>query len=256
MSISIKTLFALFLSGLSGFWLQAQAPIHEYSVLLISREVITSDGKIDSRRWEKWDFPHPEHLSIGKGMARQEYLPVGDLYFSLIGPNDHVNAVNEELTRRFEQAKVKGDLTLVERCVHYKGRKLKYPDRVIEGPAMWGSTLWNDGPGGFRFRDYLIFMVQVRPFSEEDPFDFVLYDLSKDTYATRKTFGAWPMVWMFRREEALSDPRLKSNSALSQGLTLRSTRTPPALSFALSLLHASSAPLSPSVQAGPVTFLR
>lgn len=256
MSISIRTLFALFLSGLAGFWLQGQVPMPEYSVLLISREVITSDGKIDSRRWEKWDFPHPEHLSIGKGMARQEYLPVGDLYFSLIGPNDHVNAVHEELTRRFERAKAKGDLTLVERCVHYKRRKLKYPERVIEGPAMLGSTLWNDGPGGFRFRDYLIFMVQVRSFSEEDPFDFVLYDLSNDTYVTHKTFGGWPMVWMFRREEALSDPRLKSNSALPQGLTQRSTRTPPAMPPALSQHFASSAPLNAPVQTGPVSFVR
>jgi len=40
------------------------------------------------------------------------------------------------------------------------------------------------------------------------------------------------------------------------GLTLRSTRTPPALSSALSLVHASSAPLIASVQVGPVSFIR
>jgi hypothetical protein len=39
-------------------------------------------------------------------------------------------------------------------------------------------------------------------------------------------------------------------------LTLRSTRTPPALSSALSQLPASSAPLSASAQAGPVSFFR
>jgi hypothetical protein len=39
-------------------------------------------------------------------------------------------------------------------------------------------------------------------------------------------------------------------------LTLRSTRTPPALPSALSQLLASSAPLIVSVQAGPVSFIR
>jgi hypothetical protein len=40
------------------------------------------------------------------------------------------------------------------------------------------------------------------------------------------------------------------------GLTLRSTRTPPALSSALSLRYASSAPFIASAQAGPVSFIR
>jgi hypothetical protein len=40
------------------------------------------------------------------------------------------------------------------------------------------------------------------------------------------------------------------------GLTLSSTRTPPALPFALSQHLASSALLSASVQAGPVSILR
>jgi len=39
-------------------------------------------------------------------------------------------------------------------------------------------------------------------------------------------------------------------------LTLRSTRTPPALSSALSLRFASSASFIASVQAGPVSFIR
>jgi len=39
-------------------------------------------------------------------------------------------------------------------------------------------------------------------------------------------------------------------------LTLRSTRTPPALLPALSQLLAFSAPLNASVQAGPVSFIR
>ena len=45
-------------------------------------------------------------------------------------------------------------------------------------------------------------------------------------------------------------------SDLPVGLTLRSTRTPPALSSVPSLVPASSAPLSASVQAGPVSFIR
>jgi hypothetical protein len=40
------------------------------------------------------------------------------------------------------------------------------------------------------------------------------------------------------------------------GLTLRSTRTPPALSSVLSLRLASSASFIASVQAGPVSFIR
>ena len=40
------------------------------------------------------------------------------------------------------------------------------------------------------------------------------------------------------------------------GLTRSSTRTPPALSSALSLVLASSAPLIAPVQAAPVSFLR
>jgi len=39
-------------------------------------------------------------------------------------------------------------------------------------------------------------------------------------------------------------------------LTLRCTRTPPALPSALSQLLASSAPLSASLQAVPVSFIR
>jgi hypothetical protein len=43
---------------------------------------------------------------------------------------------------------------------------------------------------------------------------------------------------------------------LTSGLTLRSTRTPPALSSALSLRSASPASFIASVQAGPVSFIR
>jgi hypothetical protein len=45
-------------------------------------------------------------------------------------------------------------------------------------------------------------------------------------------------------------------NAFPGGLTLSSTRTPPALSSALSLHSSSSASFSASVQAGPVSFLR
>jgi hypothetical protein len=42
----------------------------------------------------------------------------------------------------------------------------------------------------------------------------------------------------------------------TEGLTLRSSRTPPALSSALSQLPAISAPLFVSVQAWPLSFIR
>jgi Na+/proline symporter len=47
-----------------------------------------------------------------------------------------------------------------------------------------------------------------------------------------------------------------NQSSHAVGLTLRSTRTPPALSSALSQLLAISAPFSASAQAGPVSFIR
>ena len=56
------------------------------------------------------------------------------------------------------------------------------------------------------------------------------------------------MVWVF-----LSSIFLR---AYQGGLTLRSTRTPPALPSALSQHPTSSAPLIASVQAGPVSFIR
>jgi hypothetical protein len=52
-------------------------------------------------------------------------------------------------------------------------------------------------------------------------------------------------------------PSYESPKALAKAaLTLRSTRTPPALPSVLSQLPASSAPFSASVQAGPVSFIR
>jgi hypothetical protein len=50
--------------------------------------------------------------------------------------------------------------------------------------------------------------------------------------------------------------KFKLINVIKNGLTLRSTRTPPALSSALSLHLASSAPLIASAQAGPVSFIR
>jgi hypothetical protein len=46
------------------------------------------------------------------------------------------------------------------------------------------------------------------------------------------------------------------NLPVTVGLTLSSTRTPPALPSALSQLLAFSAPLCASAQAGPVSFIR
>ena len=52
-------------------------------------------------------------------------------------------------------------------------------------------------------------------------------------------------------------PSYESPKALAKAaLTLRSTRTPPALPSALSQYSASPAPLVASVQAGPVSFIR
>jgi hypothetical protein len=52
--------------------------------------------------------------------------------------------------------------------------------------------------------------------------------------------------WWYAPKDAMGRP----------SLTPRSTRTPPALPFALSQLLASSASFSASVQAGPVSFIR
>jgi hypothetical protein len=61
-------------------------------------------------------------------------------------------------------------------------------------------------------------------------------------------FSATAINWELRNW------RLSHGATL--GLTLRSTRTPPALPSALFQLLASSAPFSASVQAGPVSFIR
>jgi len=204
---------SLMLSGLISVVCFGGEPVlSDYSVLVISSEVITANGHIDLNQWEKWAFHGPAHVSIGKGVERKEYLPVGDLFFSLIGPVGRPNAVNEDLAQRFARAGVNKDLSIAHGRVCYQGRKLKYPGRVIHGPAMWGSSILGDVPHGFRFREYLIFMVQVRPFSTEDSFDFVLYNLKEDTYAVHRTFGGWPKVWMFRQDEAIPDPRLKTET--------------------------------------------
>ncbi len=49
---------------------------------------------------------------------------------------------------------------------------------------------------------------------------------------------------------------IQGHFRMSPRLTLGSTRTPPAMSPTLSQLPASSAPLSASAQAGPVSLVR
>jgi hypothetical protein len=71
--------------------------------------------------------------------------------------------------------------------------------------------------------------------------------LNRNPFSGRPIFSASTTP---KRAEYLSSPRL------GFGLTLSSTRTPPALPSALCHLLASSAPLSASVQAGPVSFIR
>ena len=61
-------------------------------------------------------------------------------------------------------------------------------------------------------------------------------------------------ITRFRACSCVSSARV--NSSVLSRPTLRSTRTPPALPSVLSQLLASSSPLSPSVQAWPVSFRR
>ena len=72
-------------------------------------------------------------------------------------------------------------------------------------------------------------------------------------YTYRDTSGKLePLILKFRWVNG----KFKLIEVVKNGLTLSSTRTPPAVSRALSLLHASSASLSASVQAGPVSHIR
>jgi hypothetical protein len=96
--------------------------------------------------------------------------------------------------------------------VYYQGRMLKYPGKVRGEGLVWGKTVWDAPPQAFRFGKYLIFMVPVRMYYRETPFDFVVYDLTDDTFAIRRVSGPFPSVEMFRRDEAVPDPRTATSS--------------------------------------------
>ena len=64
------------------------------------------------------------------------------------------------------------------------------------------------------------------------------------------------VTYEFAKGRVIRSTTIKAIERSSSGLTPRSTRTPPALPSALSLLPASSAPLNASAQAGPVSFIR
>lgn len=196
---------ALLLSFLAN---GAQPDFSKYVVLKIGFQAITTDGRIDFRRWGKWDFPFCEPISIG----RYRYTPVNDLYFLTSSPEEHPNARNEEQTRRYEkELNAKAHLAIINGKIFYRGRKLNYPAKIRGGNRPWGSTVWDDPPQGFLFGDYLIFMVQVRLYFRENPFDLVVYNLQDDTFAVHQTFGCWPSVEVFRYVESVPDPR-KTNS--------------------------------------------
>ena len=91
-------------------------------------------------------------------------------------------------------------------------------------------------------------------------YDFPVGDQEKHSVRIRENPPALPrrvqtthISCFCRRESCFGTPWLLTSSS---GLTLSSTRTPPALSSAPSLHSASPAPLIASVQAGPVSFIR
>ncbi len=65
-----------------------------------------------------------------------------------------------------------------------------------------------------------------------------------------------PQAALSNPRPVFPSPRFMSRQSWRLGLTVSSTRTPPALPSALSQHSASSAPFVASVQAGPVSFIR
>lgn len=177
--------------------------VPDYSVLQFSGRSVTSNGRINYSQWEKQAFPPSNAINSWVGKERHCYYPIGDYFFEV---SSQVRI--DELSRRYEkEANARLDLAIIDSRVHYQGRKLKYSTSVYGGGHAWGATAWDGPPQGFRFGDYLIFMVQARMYFRENPYDLVLYNLKDDTYAVHHTFGTWPMVWLFRQSEAVPDPR-------------------------------------------------
>lgn len=175
----------------------------EYSVLHFNGRAITTNGKIDYSHWEKMDFPWSFAVSTFDEKGRHSFYPVGTLFFE-VSSQDRIN----ELARRFdEDANARKDLVIKKSHLYYQGHKLKYSSHVYGGGKPWGVSSQDDPPQGFRFMNYLIFMVQARLNLQEDPFDLVVYNLKDDTFAIHHTHGSWPQVWLFRNSEGVSDPR-------------------------------------------------
>lgn len=174
-----------------------------YSVLHFNGKAITTNGRIDFSRWGKMDFPWSFAVNTFAGTERQCFYPVGDLFFE-VSSQDRIN----ELSKRFErEANARKDLAIKNGHLYYKGKKLKYSGHIHGGDRPWGITAQDDPPQGFRFANYLIFMVQARLNLREDPFDLVVYDLKDDSFAVHQTHGSWPQVWLFQSSEAVPDPR-------------------------------------------------
>jgi hypothetical protein len=98
----------------------------------------------------------------------------------------------------------------------------------------------------------------LRALAKGHPFSIPAHDDGSFWVLTLLPTGeAHTHTFFASQDEALSQKLCRIlKSTVPTRLTSRSTRTPPAVPFALSHLPASSAPSSASVQAGPVTFLR
>lgn len=186
----------------------AQPVVNDYSALQFSGRSITSNGQIDQTKWSKFDFPWSFAINTWRGQDRHCFYPVGDLFFE-VSSQAQIN----ELSRRFEQvANAKQDFAIVSGRILYKGRALRYSERVRASNGVKEAPGWESPIQGFRFSSYLIFMVHPLKSSVEAPFHLVLYNLTNETFAIHPTHATWPQVWLFRRDESVPDPRSKTTA--------------------------------------------
>ena len=118
----------------------------------------------------------------------------------------------------------------------------------------------NAGPRIQLFMNGVTAVTRRLPFSAEHQSPVIInrHSVSHLGAVTQtSSFGLGNMV--FRSRTGISESKhfaCSGGQCLKLGLTVGSTRTPPALSFALSQLLAISASLSVSVQARPVSLIR
>jgi hypothetical protein len=197
----------MFLVGLFSLVCFGGKPMtSDYSILRISGKAISTNGQIDFRRWVNNDFDFCEPISIKLHGQGKYYETVGDYIFEVT-----TQKRRDELHLRFSVESNAGrDLAIIRRRVHYQGRMLKYAERVYaSGRTMNIAGQSDDAIQGFRFKNYLIFLVKARYFGQFS-YDFVVYNLTDDTYAVQRTFGVWPEVMIFSASEAVPDPRGKT----------------------------------------------